>query len=196
MKNQKYLMTGCLLLLLFNQAQAQSETPRIEFGAQLALIGLDSVRPALSDVTAVGVGGRITVNLNHRYALEGEANYFPQDRRERSRQTQALFGLKTTWRIENAGVFLKFRPGLLHSRVAQTVVCVTAPCLPLVRTRNDFALDVGAGLEFYSSRHTMVRFDFGDTIIRYDKLACVGSGCPRSATTHNFQFNAGFGWRF
>ena len=196
MNSKKLLMAGCLLLLLFKQSPAQSDTPRIELGAQFALIGLDSVRPALSDVTAAGFGGRVTWNLNHRYSLEGEANYFPRDQRERRQQTQALFGLKTTWRIENAGAFLKIRPGLLRSSIEQTVVCVTAPCLPLVKTRNDFTLDVGGGLEFYTSPHTMVRFDFGDTIIRYNNVPCLGAGCPRRATTHNFQFNAGVGWRF
>jgi hypothetical protein len=64
-------------------------------------------------------------------------------------------------RIENAGVFLKVRPGLIHFDQA-------APSLVGRDTFNatNFALDLGAGLEFYPSRHMMAPCNFGDTIIR------------------------------
>jgi hypothetical protein len=171
-------------------AQAQEVMPKLELGLQFALLGLDGVNLVLPDATQLGFGGRITWNLNHRYSVESEVNFFPNGRLERGRRTQALFGMKMSARIENAGVFLKIRPGLIHFDGAAT---------PVGRgsfNATNFALDLGAGLEFYLSRHTMVRFDFGDTIIRLSGINCPFPGCSRNDISNNFQFNAGIGWRF
>jgi hypothetical protein len=192
----KTLMTTAVaialpFLLAPMRAQAQYETPKLELGMQFALLGLDGAQPVLSDATEPGFGGRITWNLNHHYSVEGEVNLFPNDRLERGRITQALFGMKMSARIENAGVFLKIRPGLIHFDQA-------APILTGRGSFNatNFAIDLGAGLEFYLSRRTMMRFDFGDTIIRLGGINCPFPGCPGADISNNFQFNAGIGWRF
>jgi hypothetical protein len=70
-------------------------------------------------------------------------------------------------------------------------------------------VDVGGVLEFYPSRRIVVRFDGGDTIIRYNQRTFdflvfpMGSTTPvltpitqPAYTTHNFQFTAGVGFRF
>jgi hypothetical protein len=180
-----------LSLLGSIRAQAQDETPKLELGLQFALLGLDGAQPVLPGATEPGFGGRLTWNLNHRYSVESEVNFFPNDRHERGRRTQTLFGMKMSARIDNAGVFLKVRPGLIHFDPA-------APSLVSLGSFNstNFALDLGAGLEFYLSRHTMARFDFGDTIIRLGGINCPSPGCSRNDISNNFQFNAGIGWRF
>jgi hypothetical protein len=42
----------------------------------------------------------------------------------------------------------------------------------------------------------MMRFDFGDTIIRLGGINCLFPGCLGADITHNFQFNAGIRLRF
>ena len=99
--------------------------------------------------------------------------------------------MKMSARVENAGVFLKIRPGFMRFDAA-------APVLAGRESFNatNFALDLGAGLEFYLSRHMMMRFDFGDTIIRLGGINCPLPGCSGADISNNFQFNAGIGWRF
>jgi hypothetical protein len=185
------LAIALLSLLGSIRAQAQDETPKLELGRQFALLGLDGVKSVLPGATEPGFGGRITWNLNHRYSVESEVNFFPSDRHEQGRRTQALFGMKMSARIDNAGVFLKVRPGLIHLDPAAPSLAGRGSFNP-----TNFALDLGAGLEFYLSHHTMVRFDFGDTIIRLGGINCPFPGCSRNDISNNFQFNAGLGWRF
>jgi outer membrane protein with beta-barrel domain len=157
---------------------------------------------------APGVGGRITFNFNKHVAVEGEFNFFPKDllgapnppqRRRISlsgQQTQGLFGLKAGIRSSRAGVFGKVRPGYMRfGQATESVVCVDSFRLPfagwLACGRTAFALDLGGVVEFYPSRHTVVRFDLGDTVVNF-RGNFEGSGL----TTHNLQFNAGVGYRF
>jgi hypothetical protein len=67
---------------------------------------------------------------------------------------------------------------------------------------------VGGVFEIYPSRRTLIRFDVGDTIIRFDRrnVAAVDPALPPTArmvtftvseeTKHNLQASAGFGFRF
>jgi outer membrane protein with beta-barrel domain len=159
---------------------------------------------------APGVGGRITFNFNKHVAVEGEFNFFPKDllgapnppqRRRISlsgQQTQGLFGLKAGIRSSRAGIFGKVRPGYMRFWQAhEGIVCIAvfpAPfgCELARRGRTGFALDLGGVVEFYPSRHTVVRFDLGDTVINFQGPFFEG----RSLTTHSLQFNAGVGFRF
>lgn len=187
------IVLASLLLLSHPRVMAQDETPKLELGAQFSLLGLDGVKPVLPGTTDLGFGGRITWNLNHRCSVESEVNIFPKSQLERGRRTLALFGMKMSARVENAGVFLKIRPGFIHFEQAGATP-------PLVdrgsfNTKN-FALDLGGGLEFYPSRHTMLRFDFGDTIIRLSGITCPVTGCSSGDISNNFQFSLGVGLRF
>jgi hypothetical protein len=105
----------------------------------------------------------------------------------------ALFGLKMSARVDNAGVFLKIRPGFIHFE--QAGATPTLVDRGSFNTKN-FALDLGGGLEFYPSRHTMLRFDLGDTIIRLSGITCPVPGCSRGDISNNFQFGLGVGLRF
>ena len=173
-----------LLPLLNSKARAQHSAPKVEVGGQFSVIRFRDL-----DTTDVGVGGRISYNITDLIALEGEVNFFPKDGTgffESGQKTQGLFGIKTGFRSSGAGIFAKVRPGFIRfSRDFDS----------FGEAKTDFAIDVGSVIELYPSKHTLVRFDVGDTIVRFgDRITPVG---PISGfTSHNFQFSAGFSVRF
>jgi hypothetical protein len=199
-------------------ARAQAETPRVEIGAHFSLIRLPQPQlNALNTFRGIsadpGVGGRITFNFNDHMAVEGEINFFPKDLSAvpspgtpsliqprmfpvSGQKTQGLFGLKAGIRSRRAGVFGKVRPGFMSfGQSPERGVLFDDLQLPfalwLAGGRTAFALDLGGVVEFYPSRHTVVRFDLGDTVVNFR-----GNFVGRSLTTHNLQFNAGVGFRF
>ncbi len=179
------LVAAALLLMVPAQnAQAQSETPKVELGAHYTLLRIRDF--GLDNATDSGVGGRLTLNLTDNFAVEGEFNFFPTERINfsnfsssfDSKRTQALFGVKSGIRSESAGVFAKFRPGFMRFSGGATGVSDT-----------EFTMDIGGVLELYPSRSVALRFDVGDTIIRFSNFV----GAPY---THNLQFSTGVALRF
>jgi len=203
-------------------AQSEDETEkskatRFEIGAQFSSITL------APDRTQPGFGGRFTFNFNDHVALEAELNYFPNDNgitsteRDNGRATQGLFGVKAGKRFKNFGIFGKARPGFVSFSRGFGNVVITGPPLPGdIFPQSEFrsrrlthpALDVGGVLEFYPSRRIVTRFDAGITILRkgrttFDGFAAGPGGtvivAPLTlpgATSPNFQFSAGIGYRF
>ena len=171
--------------------------------------------------TEFGFGARIGYNVTEHVTLEAEGNFFPRDRaRAGGRKLEGLFGAKVGKRYEQVGVFAKARPGFVRFeqgslRQPPNTVCVAvfpppAGCFES-RSRTQFAFDLGGVLELYPSRRTIVRFDAGDTIIRFGERAALvqvdppaGTTIPTrifvgrapADTTHNFQASVGFGFRF
>lgn len=206
------LIAAALLLSLPTQnALAQSETPKIEVGAQYTLLRLRSLQPVNSPILELvvpefvvsdsGFGGRVTYNLTDNFGLEGEINFFTERRANfaepfylNSRRTQGLFGVKTGMRSEKAGVFAKLRPGFMHfgEGTADPRIQTLLP-VPPTASSTEFSLDVGGVLELYLSRRVALRFDLGDTIIRFGGSPSLGG--PRD-TTHNLQFTTGVVFRF
>ncbi|HXG67046.1 MAG TPA: outer membrane beta-barrel protein [Blastocatellia bacterium] len=197
------------------EAQAQSETPKFEVGAQFSVIRFENFDvsdelfrrelgfpPLQGSVMDPGFGGRFTYNVNNHLGLEAEMNFFPRgDLFDDGRQTQGLFGPKIGIRKEEKlGLFVKARPGFIHFNKFLKVEDLArgpegVPTLSIsIISSTFFALDLGGVVEFYPSRNALVRFDVGDTIVRY------GSHSPREVnpafTRHNLQFSAGFGFRF
>lgn len=177
---------------------AQSETPKLELGINLTTMRLSELKE-----TDVGVGGRVTFNLNSRVAVEGELNFFPRELdTHRGNRLQGLFGVKAGQRWEKFGLFAKARPGFMRfGEVSPPIACVAVfppplGCL-LAAGKTEFALDLGGVAELYPSRKTVVRFDLGDTLIRYrGPFGRPGGGTANNLTSHNVQFNVGFGVRF
>jgi hypothetical protein len=71
--------------------------------------------------------------------------------------------------------------------------------------RTNFAFDLGGVAEWYPSKNTIVRFDAGDTIIRFGARNVTATDIPSGGlvvvpaaaeTRHNFQGSVGFGFRF
>jgi hypothetical protein len=191
------------------RAQAQEEAPKFEVGAQFTSIAVDDNPSSLSICNACdefvykGVGGRFTYNVNDSLAVETEVNFFlDENQRYTSRRVgghpvQALFGVKAGRRFERFGVFGKVRPGFISfSRVVSSGIG-GGPILPDLSRKTHFNLDVGGVFEVYPSRRVVLRVDAGDTIVRYGEENLPGAQIPfEGETRHNFQFNAGVGFRF
>lgn len=202
----------CLCAVSATNAQ---DTPRVEIGVQVTALDLGDFKLAVPDLgdSQRGAGGRVTVNLNDNLSIEGEFNTFPNNfrltlpqlgnlvRREltRDRVDQFLFGIKLGARSDHFGIFAKLRPGYVRSVLQDETTGNTNPTLnTMFRTTSGWALDVGGVFEFYPSRHTMIRLDAGDTIIRYEtKSQTTGTTTTTNKfNNHNLQVSAGFGLRF
>jgi Outer membrane protein beta-barrel domain len=201
-----------------NITLAQSEK-KFEFGGQFSTLSTQS-RTA-SGITFTedqkhvqGFGGRFGYNATEHIALEAEVNYFPRNRDlEGGRKFQGLFGIKAGQRFDKAGVFAKARPGFIRFEKGDYVFglggCITIFPPPLScfqsRATTNFAFDVGGVVEVYPSNNTLIRFDVGDTMIRFDQRNVAATSdvfaglvvFPAAAETkHNLQASAGFGFRF
>ena len=219
--NQKrtFILVGLMLAALNGlargQSAPQSQKSRIEVGAVFSVLGINDAN-GLSDLfprTEVGVGGRFTYNLNRHLALEAEVNLFPRDFRKFTtnftggRMTEGLFGLKAGIRKNRFGVFGKFRPGFESSGRAEIPHFLNGDGpdrrnpFGFERIRaTQFALDVGGVFELYPSPRTIIRFDAGDTIVRYPGVQFIhfpeGSVVLETVYSHKVQFSVGFGFRF
>lgn len=204
-------MAALSLSVVCQNVFAQSETPKVEIGAHYTVLRLKSRSPLNNPVFQIvdpdyvatdhGFGGRLTFNLTDHIGLEGELNYFPEERANfaeplyiNSQRLQGLFGVKAGVRGDRMGIFGKVRPGFMRfgEGTPDPRIQTFAP-VPPQTSNTEFALDLGGVLEFYPSRHTSLRFDIGDTIIRYSR----GNVSGRPAfTTHNLQMSVGVGFRF
>ena len=207
MKRQ-LLLTGALILTCgIHTAFAQ----RMEVGGGLTLHQLSK-----SESTVTGFSGRFTFDITKWLAAEAEVTFFPNDDipvpvgdpppiggnfrlvYER-RRTDGLFGAKIGYRGSHYGVFAKVRPGFTRL-TDKGLACTGADCASILALslpfsyRTEFALDFGGGFEAFPSRQTVVRFEFGDTMIRHTSEAppCWQNTC----TSDNFTFRVGGGVRF
>jgi len=206
------LKTLVLVLLLFNQSASAQEhdAPKLELGVQYSSLSIDL--PGFGGTeNAPGVGARVTYNLNDYFAVEAEGNIFPTvtraDYTTGGDPLQAQFGVKAGKRWKRFGLFGKARPGFVSFAETLTplpVVSGSTLTYTFDRERKThFSMDAGGVLEFYPSRRMLVRFDVGDTMIRYGEhrelqtsIAGTVIGSASSEVKHNFQFTAGVGFRF
>jgi hypothetical protein len=202
-------------LLVFGQGASAQErdAPKLEIGVQYSSLSINL--PGFGGTTnAPGVGARVTYNLNDYFAVEAEGNIFPAvtqtDYTTGGDPRQMQFGVKAGKRWKRFGLFAKARPGFVSfSETLTPLPVVSGSAINFVFDRErktHFSTDVGGVLEFYPSRRMLVRFDAGDTIIRYGEhkellqtSTVTGAAVittARSETLHNFQFTAGIGFRF
>lgn len=235
---KKTILLAALLSLPvagFQVARAQSDEKKFEVGGQFTLARLPILTgttttfpcttppcPVLTTFSRdhtneLGFGGRVGYNFNSYVTLEAEGNFFPRDRTfEGGRKLQGLLGAKVGKRFDKVGLFGKARPGFMRFSRGDyrsagggcvTVIPPPTGCFNSVAATR-FAFDVGGVAELYPSKRTIVRFDAGDTIIRFGNrnvaafdplggLAGSGVVIPAAAETkHNFQASIGFGYRF
>ncbi|OFW18149.1 MAG: hypothetical protein A3H27_12615 [Acidobacteria bacterium RIFCSPLOWO2_02_FULL_59_13] len=187
-------LAGMLLLLLTgtNSARAQFDGRKTEVGVQFSLFRQsERPAPALRLVPVIppdlytidpsgyyhpyafvlpppavpaaveqdtGFGGRLGYNFSNYIAAEGEVNFFPTRRQSSGgRKTEALFGVKAGGRVDDFGLFAKVRPGVMHFSDTE------------VGADTNFALDVGAVVEYYPSRRTLIRVDLSDVIVQFEE---------------------------
>lgn len=195
----------------------QERVPRYEIGAQFTSMFVDDPTDTCGSCllrnpqrlhTEPGFGGRFTLNLTEKVALEAEGNYYTRRLFDfpnpGGHMFQGQFGVKIGKRRESWGWFVKARPGF----VGFTRVFVLGND-GMLRPRNSRfvkkrfpSFDVGGVFEFYVSRHWIARFDVGDTIIRYgeQRTAAFIQSMPvftrPAETRHNLQVSSGIGFRF
>lgn len=168
-----------------------------------------------------GFGGRFTFNVNRNLALESELNFTPSTktfdeiirggsiptrRSSGGEKTQFLAGVKYGYRGKRFGVFGKVRPGFIRFNAFESIdlkVVVPSPgggppkniLLSLSeKPATFFNVDIGGVFEYYPTKRTVIRFDAGDTIIRFHGQD--PKAINPSFTRHNLQMNLGFGFRF
>lgn len=211
---------------------AQSDEKKIEVGGHFSLLRVPMLTATFTGIVCVtvpcpsltfsrgsetdpGFGARIGYNVTPNVTLEAEGDFFPRDRDlNGGRKAQGLFGAKAGKRFDGAGIFAKVRPGFVRLNRGDyrpkggCIAVFPSPigCFqPVART--NFALDLGGVAEVYPSKNTILRFDAGDTIIRFgarNRAATYTSGgatgsvvFPVAAETkHNFQASVGVGFRF
>jgi hypothetical protein len=224
MKNRALFTSHALifaLLICSNAARAQEhDAPKVEIGVEYSSLSINL--PGFGGTeNAAGFGARVTYNFNDYFAVEAEGNVFPTGTRAAyvtgGAAQQAQFGVKAGKRWNRFGVFAKARPGFVSfgNTFNPSSEVVTFGGGSFISTqfnpgsrKTHFSTDVGGVLEFYPSRRVLVRFDAGDTIIRFgehDEVINPIAITPRderplfrapAETTHNFQFTAGIGFRF
>jgi hypothetical protein len=184
-----FVLAGAASLLMVpaQNAQAQSETPKVEIGMHYSHLRLRDFGTGDH-----GVGFRLTINVTDAFGIEGEVNSFPRGRDNLaaptgfsigSQRVQSLFGVKYGMRSERAGIFGKIRPGFMRFTENEPSI----PFIPPTPGATEFALDIGGVFELYPTRRVAFRFDIGDTIIRFGGLGF---------TSHNLQITTGFALRF
>jgi len=183
---------------------AQFSSLRLKFFSrfQASTLGFSGV-----DVQS-GFGGRLTYNINSHIAAEVQTDFYPEELpnfangRGGGYMWQVQAGPKIGKRFNSFGVFGKMRPGAVSfSKTTEFKRINTFPGLEFKR-RTYFSMDLGGVLEFYPSPRIVVRFDGGDTIIRYGDtdiptfiMSIPVEHIPEEAR-HQFQFSAGVGFRF
>jgi len=207
-------LTLALLLSPADGRAQEHDAPKLEVGVQFSTLSVNL--PGFRGTeNAVGVGGRVTYNFNDYFAVEAEGNLFPTgaqaDYVTGGAAQQAQFGAKVGKRWNRFGVFAKARPGFVSFGQTLSPLQGDAGGVPFFyfarERKTHFSMDVGGVLEFYPSRRLLVRFDAGDTIIRYGEHrelqpfpvvpgGPLPFGTAPAETTHSFQFNAGIGFRF
>jgi len=238
-KQYSYLFIVFLLLILCQPAHSQESfdnnsetTKKFEIGGQFTILrrsdpntaeevfrrtGFINVKPL--NQTDLGIGLRFGYNFNRNFAIESEANYFPQNKMAEvstaptrsiqevgGRKFQFVAGPKIGIRRNKFGVFAKARPGFIWIERFKVIsdqgepVCVpNLGCPPSfivsnTQSKKFFNLDVGGVFEYYPTKRTILRFDIGDTIIRYN--AQEPKNINPSFTRHSLQISTGFGFRF
>jgi hypothetical protein len=206
------LLGGLMLLLTCTLGQAQqTDVSKIEIGAQFSSLTLTA--PGVK--REVGVGGRVTFNITDNLGIEAEGNYFPSGSTRGfapgGNILQARLGLKAGKRWNRFGIFAKARPGFVsfdgtfapRLKGTTTINGSQFPVYDLdhiVRTTH-FSMDLGGAVEVYPSRRVIVRFDAGDTMIRFGPHDTLDfSQVPEffrapAQTTHNLQLSTGVAFR-
>jgi hypothetical protein len=222
MKRHALLSLAAIIstMLILSDARAQErDAPKVEVGAQFSSLSITDPPGGFGTENGAGFGGRVTYNLTDHFAVEAEGNIYPTGMQRQfasgGAMQQMQFGVKAGKRFERFGVFAKARPGFVSFADtikvgAGSLILSDGTTLPIAtfgsERKTHFSTDVGGVLELYPSRRVLVRFDAGDTIIRYGEhnipaFVFLPSNANPVAKApaefgHNFQLTAGVAYRF
>ncbi len=192
-----YLLCELVLVIAATTVMAQSEPGKVEVGVMMTNLHMSDFKGAPNQP---GYGGRLTINLHRNIAIDGELSFLPISDNplgyNAKNAAQGLVGIKAGYRKERWGVYGKFRPGVTHFKgLAEGVVCVAAlpysnACIPRDTTR--LTIDYGGVVEIYPSKKSLIRFDLGNTVIRFGDTRAGIANFNRN----NLQYSFGVGYRF
>lgn len=213
---QRRILVGLMSLICLATTRgvvnAQIDERKMEVGAVFTSITLvnfkDRTLPptvARGNATVRGLGARFAYNLNDHIAIDAEGSFFPESHfgnDELGQKMQGFVGIKAGGRTKWFGAFAKARPGVMWfgefpSPGGCTGTSFGTSCG--VTHEKDFAMDIGAVLEFYPTKRVIVRADVGDTIISYQDRLRGTLTTPvvlNAEVKNNFQISLGVGWRF
>ena len=145
-----------------------------------------------------GFGGWLTWDFKRTgliAAADLGVNFFPEDHPIIGRQTQLLGGVRGGVRAGGFAAYARVRPGFVHFGERfffPETVCILIfppPESCLVEATN-LAFDLGGTIEVYPTPRSVLRFDIGDTMIRFSRDQ------QETVWKNNLQFAAGVGVRF
>jgi hypothetical protein len=186
----------------FGEKESYEEQSRtvssFSMGAQYSLFTLQRSLFTVRDES--GVGGWFSWQFTRNVGIDASVNYFPRqvnfvDFQQGGKIVQVLAGARAGIRRGHVGVFAKCRPGIqLYTDTIQNETTENTSSF------TNFAIDVGGIIEVYTSHHTMLRFDAGDTIVAFrsrDIIDTSGETAHIAGFTQNtIQLTGGFGFRF
>jgi hypothetical protein len=143
--------------------------------------------------------------LRHHLDLEAAFASFAQKASDFSvggRMNQVSLGVKTGFRTERAGAFVKVLAGLNEYTNASNEVTIYSAEINFAThtvdrssqvygSRFEPSFDVGGVLELYVRKRWTIRFDVGDSVAFFRD---VSPGATPSSDS--MRFAAGLGWRF
>lgn len=177
----------CTLVLITFASPAHAQ---VQLGAHYAALALE-----YPDQTRSGLGAFAVYSPREWLGLDVAATFFPAKEDVGGRAWQVLAGPRLGGHVAGLGIFGRVRPGFIRFSerfYKPEVVCIAIfpPPESCLADSTNFALDLGGTVELSVSPRTVLRFDLGDTLVRYP----IGNG--GSTWRHGLQFTAGAGWTF
>jgi|SRR5215471_4486556 len=185
--------------------EAQETQQRYELGALVTYTFLREIGSTDAGVgtQAAGLGGRLVYRAFPFLDLDTELNFLPGNSATSGNHLQGFFGVKSGKRWSKGGIFLKARPGFMHFfRDPFGVQNPGSNFLSHERAAStEFNFDLGGVIEYYTARGLILRFDLGDSLVRYARRTVrTSESVPAfeagGFTTHNWQGSFGIGLRF
>lgn len=197
---QRFFFTVVMLLAVAPAGvRAQTEEYKYEAGVVFTAVGAENLEGA-----SRGLGARFGYNFNDHFALDAETAFFPRrhlGNDQTGQNVQGFVGLKAGGRTKYVGLFAKARPGAMF--IGDSVSgfdCSNRRGFRLCRPEHShLALDAGLVAEVYPSSRTIIRFDVGDTIVRFRNARrdiFTGAEAGSTSVLHNLQASVGFSYRF
>lgn len=176
---------AAFFLLAFSASTAAAQT---QLGAHYSALALE-----YPDQTRSGVGAFFVYSPRTGSGVDLSATWSPEEN-VGGNAWQVLAGPRVGGRLAGVGVFGRVRPGFIHFSerfYAPEVVCIAIfpPPESCLASATNFVLDLGGTVEVDLSPRLLLRFDLGDTLIRYE-------GLDGASWKHGLQFAAGVGWRY
>lgn len=157
------------------------------------------------DRADAGIGGRFSWHPGTWVGIESELVLYPRAFPDpipfSRRRVEGLFGVTFGPMLARMRPFAKIRSGFLKFQGAPVVCILIYPpplSCELASGRTLLALDVGGGIELFTSPRTFARIEAGDRPVKYPGPAYDATFTRRNTGffSHDFRFAAGAGLRF